>query len=162
MILFGMLDELRRRDVRFVLIGGLAAIAHGSAYNTNDLDICYDPAEDNVRTLIHVLQGWNAYPRGWEAGLPWLLDLRTFRTTPILTLSTEEGDIDLLDRVEGVGDFQACLAASKRVELGEGDVQVINLDALIRAKKAAGRAKDRERIIELEALQALIAQRGSG
>jgi len=162
MILFGMLDELRRRDVRFVLVGGLAAIAHGSAYNTNDLDICYDTADDNVRTLIDVLQGWKAYPRGWEPGLPWLLDLRTFRTTPVLTLSTEEGDIDLLDRIEGVGDFQACLAASKPVELGEGSVRVINLDALIRAKKAAGRAKDRERIVELEALQALIEQRGSG
>jgi predicted nucleotidyltransferase len=159
MMLHQMVEELARREIRFVLVGGLAAIAHGSAYNTDDLDICYDTAEDNVQRLLRLLKEWDAYPRGWEAGLPWHLDLRTFRTTPVLTLRTREGDIDLLDRVDGVGDYASCLAASKPVALGTDQVRVINLDMLIKAKKAAGRRKDREKIIELEALEAMLKAR---
>ncbi|HYH80617.1 MAG TPA: nucleotidyltransferase [Longimicrobium sp.] len=153
-----MVDELSRRGIRFVLIGGLAAIAHGSAYNTNDLDICYDVADDNLAKLLDLLTSWDAYPRGWEAGLPWYFDLRTLKTTPLLTLRTREGDIDLLDSVAGVGDYHACLAVSDRIALGEQEIRVLNLDFLIKSKKTAGRKKDRERLIELEALRALREQ----
>jgi predicted nucleotidyltransferase len=150
-----MLEELARRGIRFVLIGGVAALAHGSAYLTNDLDVCYDPAEDNLLKLLELLREWEAYPRGWEPGLPWIFDLKTFRATPLLTLRTREGDIDLLDRVEGVGDYAACLASSDPLALGGHQVRVLSLDALIAAKRAAGRRKDQERLIELEALREL-------
>ena len=160
-MLYDMLDELRRREIRFVLVGGLAGVAHGSAYKTDDLDACYDTAEDNVDKLLQLLKDWEAYPRGWPPGLSWYLDRRTFATTPILTLSTRDSDIDLLDYVAGVGDYHACLAASKPVKISGGTIDVINLDALITAKKAAGRSKDRERLVELEALQAMLEQRRS-
>ena len=155
MTLDRMLEELARREIRFVLVGGVAALAHGSAYLTNDLDVCYDPTEDNLLKLMELLREWGAYPRGWEPGLPWILDVKTFRTTPLLTLRTREGDIDLLDRIEGVGDYEACLAASDPLSLGGDQVRVLSLDALISAKKAAGRRKDKEHVIELEALRAL-------
>jgi len=155
MTLDRMVDELSEAGIRFVLIGQVAAIAHGSAYNTNDLDICYDTADDNVEKLLALLKTWDPYPRGWDAGLPWIFDTRTFKQTPILTLRTREGDIDLLDSVVGVGDYDACLNESETVTLGEYHIHVLSLDTLIRAKRAAGRKKDKERLIELEALRAL-------
>lgn len=158
MTLDQMLDELASRGIRFVLVGGFAAIAHGSSYLTNDLDLCYDTAEDNVTRIMDLLREWEAYPRGWEPGLPWILDLKTFRTTPLLTLRTRAGDIDLLDRVDGVGDYAACFAASDELVLGGQVIHVLGLEALIRAKRAAGRRKDREHLIELEALRALRKQ----
>jgi hypothetical protein len=141
-------------------LSGSSPIAHGSAYQTDDLEVCYDPAGDNVARLLELLGDWDAYPRGWEPGLVWYLDERTFRTTPTLTLRTRQGDFDLLDRIDGVGDYNACLSASRPVNIGEGTVRVLNLDALVRAKKTAARRKDRERTVELEALQALIEQGG--
>jgi hypothetical protein len=54
-----------------------------------------------------------------------------------------------------VGDFVACLAASEEVAFGAETVRILKLDALIQAKKAAARRKDREHIIALEALKAL-------
>jgi predicted nucleotidyltransferase len=155
MTLDRMLEELARREIRFVLVGGVAALAHGSAYLTSDLDICYDAADDNLFKLLELLREWEAYPRGWEPGLHWILDVKTFRTTPLLTLRTREGDLDLLDRVDGVGDYAACLATADPLSLGGNEVRVLSLDALISAKRAAGRRKDREHVIELEALRAL-------
>ncbi len=152
----GLLDA----EVRFVVIGGVAAILHGSARNTNDLDVCYDPADDNVERLSALLLGWHAYLRGVEPGLPWAPDVRALRTSPVLTLITDEGILDLMDQVQGIGGWQAVMAASVDARWDELHFRVVSLDALIAAKRATGRIKDREALIELEALDEERRRRG--
>ncbi len=83
-----MLRGLTRKKVKFVVIGGVAAAAHGSSRVTNDLDICYDAADAaHARILADLLAGWRAYPRGVEEGLPFIMDERTLRGAPVMTLS---------------------------------------------------------------------------
>ena len=144
--------------IRFVVIGGVAATVQGSARLTNDIDICYDPAPDNIARLVELLTSWKAYLRGVERGLPFILDQRTFRTTPIVTLTTDKGDIDVLDVVPGVGDYQAVLRESEIVEIGDVEFRSLTLEALIASKRAVRRPKDLEQLIELEALLALRRQ----
>jgi predicted nucleotidyltransferase len=144
--------------IRFVVIGGVAATVQGSARLTNDIDICYDTAPDNIARLVELLTRWKAYLRGVERGLPFVLDARTFRTTPIMTLTTEVGDIDVLDQVPGVGDYPAALKASEIVEIGNVEFRSLTLEALIASKRAVRRPKDLEQLIELEALLVLRRQ----
>jgi predicted nucleotidyltransferase len=144
--------------IRFVVIGGVAATIQGSARLTNDIDICYDPAPDNIARLVELLTRWKAYLRGVERGLPFILDQRAFRTTPIVTLTTDKGDIDVLDVVPGVGDYQAALRESEIVEIGDVEFRSLTLEALIASKRAVRRPKDLEQLIELEALLALRRQ----
>ena len=151
----GMLAALVKRKIRFVLVGGVAAAVHGSARFTNDLDICYDTASDNVDRLVALLRDWNACLRGVEPGLPFILDARTFRTTPLLTLTTTMGAIDLLEQVPGVGDYRAACAKSEAVRLGKIEFRSLTLEALIASKQAVRRKKDVEHLIELEAILAL-------
>lgn len=141
--------------VRFVVIGGVAATIHGSARLTNDIDICYDASPDNIDRLVASLVRWHAYLRGVERGLPFELDARALRTTPIMTLTTDVGDIDLLDVVRGVGDYNAVAAASEPVVIGEVEFRALRLEALIASKRAIRRPKDVEHLIELDALLAL-------
>jgi predicted nucleotidyltransferase len=154
-----MTRGLAEASVDFVVIGGLAARAHGSTRITEDLDICYAADSDNVERLVSVLASWDAYPRGIERDLPFFMDLRTFRTTPIMTLITNEGAIDVFDEVQGVGDFEAVLASSVAVDAEDFQFRALSLDGLIKAKKAAGRPKDIDQIPELEALLTLKADR---
>lgn len=150
-----MVRGLDAAGVRCVVVGGVAAAAQGATYVTHDLDICYDPAEDNLTRLAQLLASWHAYPRGVEPGLPFFMDTRTFRTTPVMTLQTTEGAIDVLDRINGVGEFAAVVAASAPLESFGVRFRVLTLPALIRAKRAAGRPKDVAQLPELEALLAL-------
>jgi predicted nucleotidyltransferase len=150
-----IIRALTRADIRFVVIGGVAATVQGSARLTNDIDICYDTSPDNVDRLVTLLQDWNAYLRGVERGLPFILDARAFRTTPLMTLTTDVGDIDVLDMVPGVGDYRAVLAASERVTIGDAEFRSLSLEALIASKRAVRRPKDLEQLIELEAILAL-------
>jgi hypothetical protein len=150
-----MLQGLKSARIRFVVVGGVAAVAHGSTYVTNDLDICYDAATPNVERLAALLAEWEAYPRGVERGLPFFMDVRQFRTTPLMTLATREGDLDVLDRVAGVGAFADAMKRAVKVEAFDVRFSILDLPDLIRAKRAAGRPKDIAQLPELEALQAL-------
>jgi predicted nucleotidyltransferase len=150
-----MIAALLAAGVRFVVVGGVAATIQGSARLTNDLDICYDPAPDNLEALVRLLQSWHSYLREIEPGLPFTLDMRALRATPVMTLTADLGDIDLLDQVLGVGSYANVLAASEPVRIDAMKFRALTLPALISAKKATGRAKDREHVIELEALLAL-------
>ena len=158
MTLTKMWAGLAQAGVRFVVIGGIAGVAHGSTRRTDDLDVCYDPSADNVKRLAGLLNAWHAHlrlPNEDGATLPFVIDARTFRDTPILTLQTDLGNLDLLDRVAGVGDYDAVTANSESVRVGPVEMRVLTLEALIAAKVATGRPRDREHLIELRALQAL-------
>jgi predicted nucleotidyltransferase len=152
-----MLGGLTRKKVKFVVIGGVAAAAHGSSRLTNDLDICYDAA--HVGSLADLLAAWSAYPRGVEQGHPFIMDERTLRGAPVMTLTTSEGDIDIMDGVAGVGDYDAVRKHSERISALGVSFRVLDLPSLIKAKRAAGRPRDFDHLPELEALLALRRQR---
>jgi hypothetical protein len=59
-----LLKELHRLDVEFVIIGGMAAVAHGSAYLTLDLDLCYSRKEENLKKLAQALAPHQPLLRG--------------------------------------------------------------------------------------------------
>jgi predicted nucleotidyltransferase len=158
MTLLGMAARLAEAGVRFVLIGGLAMRAQGSARLTEDLDICYDPAPDNVHRLASLLAEWHAHLRGVEPGLPFVMDERTFRTTPVMTLITDLGAIDVMDRVAGVGEWPDVLAESEELGWSGVTMRVLSLRALIKAKRGSARPKDLDQLPELEALLELRKQ----
>lgn len=91
-----------------------------------------------------------------QAGVRFVIvEAEALRTIPMLTLRTDEGDLDLMHDVQGIGDYQACRARSEWVRFQNGSFAVLGLPALIEAKRATGRRKDQEHLPELEALHAL-------
>ena len=150
-ILRGLTEEC----VKFVVIGGLAAAAHGSRRITDDVDICYDAATSNLKRLSELLQKWEAYPREIARGLPFFMDERQFKVTPLMTLTTKEGMIDVLDTVKGVGNYDKCREHSVKVTAFDVRFRVLDLPSIIDAKRAAGRPRDIDHLPELEALLAL-------
>ena len=155
-----ILRGLQDAHVECVVVGGLAANVHGSPRITADVDVCYDPSPENRERLARLLREWNAYLRGVEPGLPFTMDERTLRDCPVMTLVTDLGDFGVIDRVAGVGEYPAVRAASVQADLAGVPANVLNLDALISARRATGRRKDREALLELEALREERRRRG--
>jgi hypothetical protein len=151
-----LLRGLTEADIAFVVVGGVAAAAHGASRLTSDLDICYDADNpQNVHSLGKLLADWSAYPRGVEKGLPFTMDGRTLLGAPVLTLASNEGDIDVMDQISGVGPYKSVRAHSDAIEAFGLGFRVLDLPTLITAKRAAGRPRDFEHLPELEALLAL-------
>ena len=148
-----ILVALGSAEVAFVIIGGVAATVHGSARLTSDIDVVYARSLSNIERLVEALAPLKPYLRGAPAGLPFRFDVETVRRGLNFTLSTEAGPVDVLGEVTGIGDYAAVLAVSEDVLLFGARYRCINLDALIVAKRAAGRAKDLEAVAELELIR---------
>ena len=138
--------------VDFILIGGMAAILHGSARVTLDADIVYDRGAPNLNRLAEVLQPLKPTLRDAPSRLPFKLDVTTLRNGLNFRLATNLGDLDLFGEVTGGGSYNNLLPHSVEVEAFDVRFRVIDLPTLIRIKEAAGRAKDREAIAELRVL----------
>jgi Nucleotidyl transferase AbiEii toxin, Type IV TA system len=148
-----ILRRLQAHGVRFVLIGGLAAKAHGSPTLTVDIDICYARDRDNLEKLAAVLGEMGTVLRGAPPDLPFHPDRRTLERGDSFTFTTDFGDFDILGTPSGTTGFADLDANAQDAELGEDlVVRVASLEDLIRMKRAAGRQKDR---VELEILGAL-------
>lgn len=143
---------LQEHGVRFVLIGGQAARVRGSSSLTQDLDICYDRAPDNLERLAAALNAMHARLRGVAEDVPFVLDARTLRNGDSFTFATDHGAIDILATPSGTTGYADLKAGADPLDLGGFVVDVVALDDLIRMKRAAGRPKDR---IEVEVLIAL-------
>lgn len=148
-----ILRRLQTHGVRFVLVGGLAAKAHGSPTLTVDIDICYARDRDNLERLAAVLGELGAVLRGAPPDLPFHPDRRTLERGDTFTFTTAYGDLDILGTPSGVAGFEELDVNAHEAELDEAlVVRVASLDDLMRMKRAAGRPKDR---VELEILGAL-------
>lgn len=147
-----LIQHLCDSQVDFVVIGGWAAIFHGSVHVTNDLDICYSRDKENLRKLAAALAPFHPRLRGFPDGLRFIWDATTLANGALFTLTTDLGIIDLLAEVSGVGTFEEACASSVEVEAFGRRLRALDLPALICAKKAAGRPKDLLMLPELEGL----------
>jgi hypothetical protein len=147
-----LLQGLTTGQVEFIIIGGFAATAHGSAYVTVDLDVVYRRTPEHMLRLARALEPLSPYLRGAPPGLPFRFAAATIERGLNFTLTTSAGDLDLLGEAAGGGTYDALLPHSEVRELLGLECRFVTLEMLIRLKRAAGRPRDLERVAELEAL----------
>jgi predicted nucleotidyltransferase len=139
-------------NLEFILIGGAAMQLQGSAHLTEDLDFCYSRSAKNLERLARAMAPHHPRLRGAPDNLPFRFDAATIKRGLNFTLMTDLGWIDFLGEVAGLGGYKEVKKYSEVMAILEMDCQVLSLEGLIRAKKAAGRDRDLEVLPELEGL----------
>ena len=131
--------------VRYVVIGGLGAVLHGSPIVTQDVDICPERARDNLDLLTAALRDLGARLRvtGVPEGVPFPYDGAFLSNVQLLNLTTLFGDLDLNHQPEGTDGYEDLVRNAVTYEVGGRPVRVASLDDIIRSKEAANREKDR-------------------
>lgn len=150
-----LLRRLADAGVDFVVIGGYAAIAHGSVQITRDLDICYSDDEANLKALGGALVALDSRLRGVSDDVPFVPDGATFRRTRVLTLDTTEGPLDILADPAGAPGYKTLKKRAIETRVAGEAVLVASLDDLLAMKRASGRPKDLIAVEELEAIARL-------
>ena len=148
-----MLATLDGGKVAYIVVGGVAARAHGSSRLTDDLDIVYARDAANLGRLVKALAPRKPYLRGAPPGLPFEWSAKTLAAGLNFTLTTTVGAIDLLGEIVGGGRYEDLAPHALTITLFKREVQLLDLPWLIRVKRAAGRPKDLEVVAELEALR---------
>ncbi len=148
-----ILQLLSDHGVEFIIIGGAAAIVHGSSRLTQDLDVVYRRSQENIARLSNAFQEQNPYLRGAPPGLPFQWSEATIRMRLNFTLQTNLGDLNLLGEMTGGGNYEDIVDHTFEIEVFGIRCLCLDLETLIHVKRAAGRPKDLETIAELEAIR---------
>jgi predicted nucleotidyltransferase len=148
-----LLQRLTQGGVEFIVVGGIAAAAHGLARSTLDLDVVYSRTRENLEKLAKVMEPLDPQLRGAPPGLPFRMDVATLRQGLNFTLATKLGWIDLLGEITGGGGYEQLQSSAEKFEVFGVSCLILDLEKLIQTKRAAGRPKDLESIAELEILR---------
>ena len=154
-----VVQALNQAEVRYLVAGGLAVVAHGHVRFTADLDLILDLEERNLRRALEALSQLGYRPRvpvplldfadaGKRDG--WVRDkgLAVFSLYSDLHPATE---VDLF--VEDPLGFEDAYARAVRLEVAPGvEATFVGFNDLIRLKTAAGRPQD---LLDIERLQQL-------
>ena len=135
-----ILKVLVAHDVKFIVVGGVAALLEGAPLNTFDLDVLHATEIDNVRRVLDALQELDAKYRHRPELRPSESHLTT---TGHQLLITKYGALDLLGAIGSGRRYEDLLPQSLEMDIGGATVRVLGLEALIQAKEEAGAEKDK-------------------
>lgn len=152
-----LIQRLIAGQVEFVLVGGFAAVAYGAGRTTYDVDVCFRFSPQNLERLQKALADLHPVHRMTPQKLPFVLTPELVASLKNLYLATDLGVLDCLGEVLGVGSYEDVQKQSVAIEIPGGKCRVLDIPALIIAKKAMGRPHD---LLTITQLQAILEARG--
>ena len=144
---------LGHHGVRYVLIGGLAAVTHGAPLVTQDVDICAARDQGNLDSWPRALREVHAELRGAPQGLAFRLHAPNLASHERLSFTTDVGWIDIMATPAGTTGYDDLSRTAEVFTLFGHRVMVASVEDLIRMKREAGRPKDLRVVEELGALR---------
>jgi predicted nucleotidyltransferase len=154
-LLLKIVELLESYGVEFIVVGGQAAVLHGSPIPTYDVDLSYRRTNSNLDRLAKALSRINPTLRGAPPDLPFRLDAQSLALGANFTFDTSFGPLDLLGWLEPLGGFDEIARRAETVEVGGHDLRIISLGDLITIKRHIARPKDQAVLVQLEAIQRL-------
>ena len=153
-----ILEVLHRNKVAYILIGGLAAVYHGSPFPTEDADITPEMDRRNLDKLAAALRELNARIRtdSEPSGLPFRCDGEALAAAQTWNLTTDAGDLDVTFKPSGTRGYRDLRRDATQAQLYGVSVRIASLSDVIRSKQAANRPKDQRM---LPTLREMLAQR---
>jgi hypothetical protein len=149
-----LLRTLTEHEVDFIVIGGLAAVAHGSRRMTMDLDVIPRPTQANFDRLAQAVEALELRAETVTDGEFQELDPRDgldLARSRNVTLRTAAGRLDVLNRAKGAPPYPDLEARSRELWIAGARARVVGLDDLITMKLALGRPRDLQDVADMSA-----------
>jgi len=144
-----LIEVLVRHEVRFIVVGGIAAVLQRVPINTQDFDLVHERTQDNVERLLKALT---------EIGAVYRDDPRDLRPNSSHLLGSgnqllRAGNLkfDVLGAIDWGGGYGELLPSSEVLDVGGYTVRVLTLEKLIQIKRHLSRPKDKLMLMHLEA-----------
>lgn len=148
-----LIQRLVSGKVEFVLVGGYAAMLYGVSLLTRDVDVCSPFTFENLQKIHGALADLHPYHRETPQQIPFVMPDDFKHKLRNLYLATDNGPVDFLGEVLGVGDYEKVFASSVVANTPSSSFRILNIDTLIIAKDAAGRDRDKAAALQLRSIR---------
>ena len=155
-----VVKALNEAQVRYLIVGGLAVVAHGLLRFTADIDVVLDPAPEALQRAVAALAGLGYRPRApvefgefadAEKRDRWA---REKGLTVFSTFSAEHRATELDLFLKPPFDFDAVYARADRFDVAPGvNATFVSLGDLVEMKRQVGRPQDMQDVEGLESLR---------
>ena len=143
-----ILELLNKHRVEYIVVGGVAAVIRGAPVTTFDLDALVRVSDDNAKRLSRALDELDARYREHPSVIrPTKEDILAGKQFLLLTRA---GPLDVLGFIGDEDRYEDLFDRSSEVEMTIGTFRVLDLEELVRQKRASDRAKDRAMLELLE------------
>jgi hypothetical protein len=152
-----IVGSLNRAGVRYLIVGGLAVVAHGFVRFTADIDVVLDPDPAAMRRAIEALSALGYTPRAPvpfeqfadpERRKAWARE-KGLTVFSVFSPHHPATEIDLF--VETPFEFDRAYGDGERFEVAAGiEATFVSRADLIEMKRKAGRPQDLKDVAELE------------
>lgn len=154
-----ILAALKSENVRYIIVGGVAAVLHGRLRTTLDLDLYVQLTEDNAKAAIRALVALKYRPRApvaveefsnVESRNVWIRE-KQMMVFSLWNPTNPSFEVDLF--VVEPFPFEEAYSRSAEIELNTTKARVLGLDDLIAMKQRSARAIDVDDVAALQALK---------
>ena len=139
---FKILKTFVKREVDFVVVGGVCAVLHGAPISTFDLDLVHSRTPDNLHRLLSVLDKLNAFFRE-RKDLRIVPDLSHVSSTGHQLLMTKFGPLDLLGTIGNGLSYEDIIDHTEEINVSGFKLRILSLEKLIQIKEYIARGKDK-------------------
>lgn len=140
-----LLEILNKHDVRYLLVGGVAANFYGQPRFTQDIDFLVARDEKNAQQIIRSLEEFGFGSLGLSS-----VDFQ--KPNYVVQLGKPPHRVDFLTGIDGV-EFESAWVNRQEGLVQNVKIPIISVDDLLKAKRAAGRLKDLSDIEVIEKTQ---------
>ncbi len=147
--LSAILEGLMGAGVRFILVGGLAAVVQGAPVTTMDVDIVHDRSVENIHKLLDFLKTIHAYHRRPDEKV---IEPKEHHLSGMehALFTTRLGPLDVFPVIEEEKTYEDLIEHAVEIEFRGHGLRVLGLETLIELKRNSGDVGDKQRLPVLE------------
>jgi len=140
-----IIEELLKADIKFILVGGLAAVVQGAPVTTLDVDIVYDRSSKNIAKILTFLKSIDAFCRRPDDKViqPKKDD---FLIMGHRLFTTRLGPIDVSAFIEENKTYEDLIEHTVEIEFRCFVLHALDLKVLIDLKKTSNDPRDKQRM----------------
>ncbi len=144
-----ILEGLIKADIKFILVGGLAAVVQGAPVTTMDVDIVHNRSSENIAKLFEFLKSIDAIYRRPDDKIIAPKE-EDFSGQVHALFTTRLGPLDVSAVIEEGKTYEDLLDHTVEIEFRGHTIRVLNLKTLTELKRASKYPKDKHRLLVLE------------
>ena len=153
---YDFLKELNHNNTEYIIIGGWSVIYHGYEYHTGDLDIWYNPTEENIDKIYCTIKKF-----GYDVSGLKKKDLLKININPTSVWNRKGFEkIDFMSSAGGDLTYENAQSRCKTFKIGNLKINILSYDDLYKTKKRSKRKKDQIHLYYLEKVRKYIKKMG--